>query len=158
MENIITIIALATIAVIVIGFLTLLEKKHAATLAQYEERVKAWGERQDEEERRERLEKLDTYNQACNMEPFCGDAHTRSREAVAKAQEAARRAQQRIEFRKEQERKAQIRQHNSTFRALGMTPRPVFDPDPWFELEKEFQQKIEDGLQEEREKLLSGKP
>lgn len=35
---------------------------------------------------------MDHYNEACNMEPFCGgsDAHTRSRAAVARAQEAAR--------------------------------------------------------------------
>lgn len=25
------------------------------------------------EERRERLEKIDAYNDACNMEPFCGE-------------------------------------------------------------------------------------
>lgn len=34
----------------------------------------------------------DQYNEAASMEPFCGgsDAHTRSRAAVARAQEAAR--------------------------------------------------------------------
>lgn len=45
---------------------------------------------QDAEETRK--VNLDLYNEACSMEPFCGagDAHTRSREAVARAQAAAR--------------------------------------------------------------------
>ena len=46
----------------------------------------------DEAERRRMVYEADQYNEACNMEPFCGgsDAHTRSRAAVARAQEAAR--------------------------------------------------------------------
>ena len=41
-------------------------------------------------EKRQRLEALDAYNEACNMEPFCGGAEKRSREAIGKALKAAR--------------------------------------------------------------------
>lgn len=47
----------------------------------------------DEAERRRMVYEADRYNDQCSsMEPFCGgsDAHTRSRAAVARAQEAAR--------------------------------------------------------------------
>ena len=45
-----------------------------------------------ETDEKQKLMEADTYNEAANMEPMCGgsDAYTRSREAVARAQKAAR--------------------------------------------------------------------
>lgn len=92
----ITIITLAIIAAVCAGILAWLEIKQAAKkMAAYDLRVKAWGEEQakqaDQDARDHRKMVHEADNKPCaNLEPFCGDAHTRSREAVSRAQKAAR--------------------------------------------------------------------
>lgn len=98
-ENIETILALLGIVAVIAGYLAWREIKEAGdNMAEYDARVKAWGEKQTDEDRQAREDHRarlaaynDTEHEACaSMEPFCGDAHTRSREAVARAQKAAR--------------------------------------------------------------------
>lgn len=128
--------------------------------------------KQDEAQRRRMVHEADYYNEAASMEPpffptpsakeeFFAQAEAnrqaRSREAVRRAQFSARVARHRIEFEKEKLRKDEIRQHNSTFRALGVTPVPEYDEDPKIEWERDLQQAIETGLQEERARLFPGK-
>lgn len=89
--------ALVLFVVVLAGILWILEKTSEAgrNIMATLDSVKSDEQQVAEElalEKRQRLEELDAYNEACNMEPFCGgsDAHARSRAAVARAQEAAR--------------------------------------------------------------------
>lgn len=94
-ENISTIVALAFIVAICAGYLAWREiRQAAANMAAYDLRVKAWGEEQarkaaeDEAQHRRMVHEADS--KPVSMEPSCDTAYTRSREAVARAQKAAR--------------------------------------------------------------------
>lgn len=94
MGKVITGFEFAILVAIIIGIIILLHVMEArrrinAANSQPQDDDQA---KEDERQRRRMVHEADAYNEAASMEPFCGgsDAHTRSREAVARAQAAAR--------------------------------------------------------------------
>lgn len=184
MGKIITGVEFAILVAIVVGIAILLHVMEARRS------INALRKEDDDEQakrdaaaRRRMLHEADS-KPCADLEPFCGagDAHAtaeqemrakaeadrkaNSRQAIRRTQQAAWNAQRTLE----KERQAERIQHNSSFRAMGMTPIPLpnilFWETTWSEaMEKDWENRrleiecqVLDAQRVELDKMMASKP